>query len=722
VVAGSIEERRLAAPAYKEKFGAGSEPAYDAITKFASNVFDVPISILSLVLEDEHGFKSGHGLDMYNVERARALCAHVLGTLEPLIVLDARFDQHVPGAPAFDGEQELRFFAGVPLVNSSGHPLGVLCIGDTRPRESFDANTCEKLEDLAALATTLVEESRTNLPDRAISSFAKVMGLALITSNAAGKITYWNPAAEDIFGHSASEAIGRPIEIIIPERFREYHVAGMKRVSTTGVSNLSGKTIELVAVRKNGSEFSVEMRLASWLGPDGIEIGAQIHDITDRRERELRLEHLAHHDALTGLANRNGFSKKLEAVIARGHATVFAIDLDRFKEVNDTFGHAVGDTLLQGVAVRLVGLLEPGATVARLGGDEFAILLPGNGAQSSATATAKLLNDAFKEPFVLSGHRMQIGLSIGIGLAPLHAEDAEELLLRADLALLEAKKIGQDNIRVFDPPIANQLTARRAFKDELRLATERGEWELTYQPQVRLSDQELIGVEALLRWKHPERGLLFPADFLNTLETHLVAHEVGEWVIDEACRQMAVWRMQGLDVQRMALNLFAAQFTNGNLGKAIGHALEKHALSPADIEIEITETIALRSDDQILTALNELRDCGINIAFDDFGTGFASLSTLARLPVTRLKIDRSFVHDLCNRPQGAAIVSAVISLGRSLNLEVTAEGIETDEQRIRLLALGCREGQGYLFGKPVAASDDCWLDRKWLPARRASSG
>ena len=179
-------------------------------------------------------------------------------------------------------------------------------------------------------------------------------------------------------------------------------------------------------------------------------------------------------------------------------------------------------------------------------------------------------------------------------------------MLRADLALLEAKKIGQDNIRVFDPPIANQLIARRAFKDELRLGTERGEWELTYQPQVRLSDQELIGVEALLRWKHPERGLLFPADFLNTLETHLVAHEVGEWVIDEACRQMAVWRMQGLDVQRMALNLFAAQFTNGNLGKIIGRALEKHALSPGDIEIEITETIALRSDDQILTALSEL--------------------------------------------------------------------------------------------------------------------
>ena len=305
------------------------------------------------------------------------MCAHVLETLEPLIVLDARFDQHVPSAPAFDGEQELRFFAGVPLVNSSGHPLGALCIGDTRPRETFDAIAREKLEDLAALATTLVEESRTSLPDRAISSFAKVMGLALITSNAAGKITYWNPAAEDIFGHSASEAIGKPIEIIIPERFRDHHVAGMKRVSTTGVSNLSGKTIELVAVRKNGSEFPVEMRLASWLGPDGIEIGAQIHDITDRRERELRLEHLAHHDALTGLANRNGFSKKLEAVIARGHATVFAIDLDRFKEVNDTFGHAVGDTLLQGVAVRLVGLLEPSAIVARLGGDEFAILLPG---------------------------------------------------------------------------------------------------------------------------------------------------------------------------------------------------------------------------------------------------------------------------------------------------------------------------------------------------------
>jgi len=716
----SAEVNRLAALQSYGLFSTRPEPAYDRITVLGSKLFNVPICLVSLVGENEQWLKSHHGTDLCSTARSLSFCAHTLTMSEPLVVLDASIDLRFRCHPMVTGEPGVRFYAGAPLINSEGHHLGALCIIDTEPRLDFNHAERELLSELASLVIAIMENGRAGLLNRAIGGFANVIGLALITADADGCITFWNPAAEVLFGHAPSEVIGQPVNLIIPERFRAQHAAGFRRVAAGGASKLSGKSVEIIAVRKDGTEFPIEMRTASWVSPAGIEFGAQIHDITDRRQRERRLEHLAHHDALTGLLNRTGFREKLEDCLdVHGAATVLAIDLDGFKAVNDTFGHAVGDSLLQAIAIRFTALLEQSGTVARVGGDEFALLLTCREDLVAARQTASTLMEAFAEPFQLAGHNLQIGISIGIGLAPLHAKDPDELLLRADLALLAAKKDGGRRVRLFDAPIAGQLAARLAFEDELREATERGEWQLFYQPQVRLADGMLIGVEALLRWDHPEHGLLTPATFLTTLETHLVAHEVGTWIIDEACRQLAAWRHEGLIVPRMGLNLFAAQFVSGILEKTISTSLRTHGLMPGDLEIEITETIALRSDDQVLLSLNALRDSGVHIAFDDFGTGFASLSTLGQVPVTRLKIDRSFVQDLGRAPHGAAIVSAVVSLARSLDLEVVAEGIEDDDQRLRLMALGCRAGQGYLFGRPVSGADHSRWHR--LPAATSAA-
>ena len=687
-----------------------SEHAYDAITQFAADLFQTPVSAISLIGAERVWFKSVAGLQMSDIERDGSLCVHTLHRVAPLVIHDASTDDRFANSPMVACEGGVRFYAGAPLLSLTGHCLGALCIADPQPRSSFGEREQKQLSDLAQLVMTKMEDHRAATLSRSVLGFAKNIDSALITSDSDGKIIYWNASAERLFGHKALDVIGCKLEIIIPKRFRAEHSAGLQRTARSGHSKLSGKTVELCALHKDNSEFPIELRLASWMGSDGIEIGAQIQDISERRARETRLEKLAHHDPLTGLFNRTGFDRELKERLEYGRAVLMAIDLDRFKEVNDVFGHTTGDAILEAAAFRFLSLGESGCVVARVGGDEFAILLPQGDDLQSATVLANHLKEAFNEPFIMLGHRIQLGLSIGIAAAPHHADNADDLLARADSALLEAKKTKGNSARTFDTAIAYKMTARRAFKDDLRKASQRKEWRLLYQPQVRLADQKIIGVEALLRWEHPQRGLLEPRDFLETLETHLVAEEVGGWILDEACSQLTRWRDSGIAVPRMALNLFPIQFEKGNLDKKISAALEQYALHPSDIEIEITERIALRSGDQIQSELKRLRDCGVHIALDDFGTGFASLSTLARLPVSRLKIDRSFVRDVNEKPEAQAIVQAIISLGRSLQLEVIAEGIETDEQRIKLMYLGCNEGQGYLMGKPKCGDDKMWFD------------
>ena len=525
--------------------------------------------------------------------------------------------------------------------------------------------------------------------------------MAIITTTETGLISFWNAAAAEMFGHSFEEARGENIAFIVPERFRADHDRGMERIAAGGAPRLVGKAVEVVGLHRDGREFPIEIALSTWQSPNGREFGAQIQDISARHARDVKLRHLASHDPLTGLPNRRAFCERLDEALEAGPVAVLMLDLDGFKSINDTLGHLVGDDLLRLVAVRLKARLGYDAMLARIGGDEFAALVPDCADPVQVRTIAAALTHAFETDFSVGGHELRLTTGVGFALAPLHASASEELMLRADLALLAAKKRAPC-IRMFDRGLENKLSAQRAFQDEVRQAMLQKEWELHYQPQVRLIDNELVGAEALLRWHHPTRGLISPALFLDTLEKHSVAEEVGRWVLDKACAQMKVWRASGVAIPMISVNLFAIQLRSGGLDKIVFDTLERHGLSPGDLELELTEKIALRQDARSLQELRVLRRAGVRLSFDDFGTGFASLTTIKSFAVDKLKIDRSFVGDLPGNRHSRAIVSGVLHLARELGLAVTAEGVATVDQSQTLIELGCVIGQGYLWGLPSA--------------------
>ena len=499
--------------------------------------------------------------------------------------------------------------------------------------------------------------------------------------------------------------IGQKLDLIVPERFRSAHAAGVARISGGNASKLAGKTVELSAVRCEGDEFPIEMGICVWQDQHGTQMGAVLRDITERKERDLRLHRLASQDALTGLANRSQIELALAEAYANGPVTLLLLDLDDFKGVNDSLGHAAGDALLQALSVRLQAALEEDALLGRMGGDEFIVVMPQIGDPLRVGGCAQAILSAVEAPICVLGHTIQVGLSIGAAIGPSQGCDAEELIASADLALYRAKAEGGRRFRLYEPSMRNIIRARRALQDELRRAVECREFVLHYQPQVELRTRRVIGAEALLRWQHPDKGLLQPGAFISTLEAHTLATEVGSWILDEACRQIAIWREAGCGRFRMGVNLFAAQIRSGRLVPTVVTALAQHGLGEADLELEITETIALQNDEAVLKPLQEIRRLGVGLAFDDFGTGYASLSTLKRVPLTTLKIDRGFVRDLHNDAHDAAVVEAVVGMGRRLDLNVIAEGIETAEQEALLLALDCYAGQGFLYGRAMPAGD-----------------
>ena len=544
-----------------------------------------------------------------------------------------------------------------------------------------------------------------------LAGFVENIEFALVIIDAEGQITFVNKTAERMFGYEYDEMIGQTLDLIIPPRLRGAHEAGVAKVGSGKRSKLSGKTVEVTAQRRDGNEFPIELSLSVWNGPDGVAMGGLIRDISDRRQRDIRLHRLAHQDALTGLPNRFQFDMRLEeALEVGGQTAVLLIDLDGFRRINDTLGHATGDTLLQALAVRLPAAVEANAMVARLGSDEFAVLLRNIDDPATAAAAARTLLQSFDKPFGIGDHLLKLGVSIGGAVGPRDGADLEELLASADLALYRARQRGSSYC-MFEPSMRNAVAVRRALQDELLRAIGASEFTLHYQPQVCLNSGRVVGAEALLRWNHPTRGLLEPADFLAALETHSGALTVGSWILDEACRQSAAWRAEGLAPLRMAVNLFAVQVNAGNLAETVMAALERHRLPSGALELEITETIALDNEDRTIAPFRELATAGVGLAFDDFGTGHAALSTIKRFPLTVLKLDRSFVRDLLNEPRDAAIVRAVLGMANDMAMTVVAEGIETPAQEAALLAMGCRIGQGYLYSKAIPADDFAALVR-----------
>jgi diguanylate cyclase (GGDEF)-like protein/PAS domain S-box-containing protein len=543
---------------------------------------------------------------------------------------------------------------------------------------------------------------------RSAFSFVEASGDAMVAADAEGRITLWNRAAADLFGYPAETALGKSLDIIIPEAMRGEHAAGMRRIVEGGRPRLIGKPVELQARRADGALIPIEMRICVWLDGDR-RFGAVIRDLSDRRRAEERLHGLAHFDQLTMLPNRNLFLNRLQKVLALagpgGQITALIVDLDNFAEINDGYGYSLGDDLLCRVArelKRLTGGRSDGVSMAsRMGANQFGLALAGAGV-IQAMEFAESVRRSVQE--IAAQLDLVASASIGIAMAPVHGSSPGRLLANADFALRRAKQEGGDRSQLFDSRQREAFRIRRDLEAELKRAWADGEFEVFYQPQVRLADRAVVGGEALLRWRHPKSGLLLPGAFLHALKDGTLAERVGDFVLQEACRQAAAWRKTTGRPFRIGVNLFERQFIRSDQPQRVAEALEVAGLSPEELELEITETVMTGSDDASIRRVGRLRDLGVGIAFDDYGTGYASLGLLKRYPITRLKVDRSFVRDLAEEGEGkSAIVDLILALGERFGLGVIAEGVETDLQMKRLLALGCAEGQGYLFGKPMPA-------------------
>ena len=432
-------------------------------------------------------------------------------------------------------------------------------------------------------------------------------------------------------------------------------------------------------------------------------------EIAERRLADQRVVHMAHHDALTGLPNRMLLADRVGQAIARAHRSggmlaVLFLDLDRFKNVNDSFGHAVGDLLLTAVASRLTASRREDDTVARLGGDEFIVSLPDiAGAAEAETVAARILADLAK-PFAISGHELHADASIGIALYPRDGHSPETLMRNADTAMYHAKDSGRANYQFFSAQMTERVNRRLSTETNLRRALERGEFILHYQPLVNLATGRIEGAEALLRWPQEDDRIVSPAEFIPIAEDTGLIVPLGEWVLLEALAQARAWQTQWPEL-RIAVNLSARQFRQENLIDMIERALGDSGLAPSLLELELTEGMLMHNVEEAVRILRRLDEIGVRLAIDDFGTGYSSLSYLKRFPIHTLKIDRSFVRDISTDPDDAAIVTAIVAMAGSLNLQVTAEGVETDEQAAFLRSLACDRAQGFHFGRPMPAAE-----------------
>ncbi|MTW13372.1 EAL domain-containing protein [Pseudoduganella eburnea] len=517
------------------------------------------------------------------------------------------------------------------------------------------------------------------------------------------KFSAINSRAEQLTGHSRSELRAQTLCSWMPAARHN----GM-------FEQLVGVTLHGGVHQEEGPNLVPQLR-AEWLHWQvvGVEGGvvAIVRDITERKRAEERIYHMAHHDTLTGLPNRSLICDRLEQSLAHAERNkesvlVAFIDLDSFKLVNDTLGHNAGDELLKEVASRMVGCVRREDTVGRFGGDEFVLVLPH--VNDNPQVLAPLLNkilESVVQPIVLEGQKMQVSCSIGVAVYPRDGRDTDTLMMHADAAMYRAKESGKNNCQFYTSEMNAGLEEKLALTEGLRKALEEQQLFLAYQPKIDLHSGSMFGVEALLRWQHPQRGLVSPAQFIPLAEENGLIIQIGEWVLREACRQARAWQDAGLPPLSVSVNVSARQFDDPRLVERVAAALAASGLDACWLELELTETMVMRNVQQSIAKMRELEAMGIALSIDDFGTGYSSLAALKSFPISRLKIDQSFVRDLCGSADDQAITCAIISLSHQLDMKVIAEGVETEQQRRFLHANGCDEVQGYLFSCPVPASE-----------------
>jgi diguanylate cyclase (GGDEF)-like protein/PAS domain S-box-containing protein len=678
-------------------------PSLEPIVSMATKILGVPVSAVNIVGNDHVFFAASMGIGDADMRRDVSFCAHAIAQDDVMVVPDALRDERFHDNPLVQAERGIRFYAGVPLMTPKGLPLGALCVIDHQPRDGLSDVDKSALRELARIVCDKLELRRIEMAGHQGTSrfdaLAEHSPSAIVSFGADCRIIAWNTAATRMFGYRPEELLGCSIELLMPEHQRPAFRLCIANAIGSGAP--SGAPIEVTGLRRDGSEFPVELSPSLWEDHGKIRFGAIVQDISERLRQQQELTRLANFDILTGLANRGLYQRSIQDSIDAGRTSAaLVLDLDGFKDINDTLGHSVGDRILREVGRRLLEAVKPQDRVARVGGDEFALLLSDVSEVETAMAIAEEVILAIKRPIEVEGQLLHVSVSCGIALAPQHAVEAAELIGNADLALFHAKAHIKGHAAVFEPTLQSAARARRLYGNELYRAVEQGELLLHYQPQVRIEDGAVVGAEALIRWAHPTRGLLSPAEFLPVIENSALAIPVGEWILEEACAQAARWRNAGLKTFRMGVNLFGAQFRTGDLSQKVMDTLARHHLPAQALELEITENIALDNDEIVLPPLRALHDAGAGIAFDDFGTGYASLSLLKRYPLTRIKIDRSFVQQIVESRQDDAVVRAILDIARNFDLEVIAEGVETLAQRDRLHLYGCKEAQGYFFGRP----------------------
>lgn len=567
--------------------------------------------------------------------------------------------------------------------------------------------TVEDITERKAAEDALFEEK-----ERAQVTLNSI-GDAVLTTNLPGNVTYLNLVAEMMTGWSSENAIGRPLS----EVFRI--VDGTTRKEAPNPAQLAireNRTVGLAAdsilLRRDGYESAIEDSAAPIHNRDGQVAGAVIvfHDVSESRTMALKMAHLAQHDFLTGLPNRVLLTERLLRAIgqARRHSKRVAmmfIDLDYFKHINDSLGHAVGDLLLQMVAERLKLCVRDTDTVCRQGGDEFVVLLTEIGQGSDAAPVAEKILAAFADPCVICGNELHVTLSIGISIYPDDGQDADGVMKNADTAMYHAKANGRNNYQFFTTEMNTRAVRRLFIEGNLRRALKQNEFLLYYQPKIDLASGLMIGSEALIRWQDPEHGLVYPNQFVPIAEESGLIVPIGSWVLREACRQVCAWQDSGLLAVPVSVNISAVEFRHKNFLEGVATILRETGMLPSYLELELTESILMHDAKSSESVLDSLKAMGMQLAIDDFGTGYSSLSYLKRFPINTLKIDQSFVRDIDIDVDDASIVKAMIGMGKSLKQRVIAEGVETESQLAFLRKLQCDEGQGFLLGRPLPADE-----------------
>ncbi|MBI3978687.1 MAG: EAL domain-containing protein [Chloroflexi bacterium] len=575
--------------------------------------------------------------------------------------------------------------------------LGVIGVAQRRGYRELAKRVVEHNAELAEA------NERLRLQAVSIASAAN----AIFITDRRGRIEWVNAAFTQLSGYSAAEAVGQTPRLLKSGAHDPLFYADIWQTILAG-EIWRGEVVER---RKNGSLYTVRQTITPLRDAHGaVSHFVAIHeDITAQKQAEERIRHLAHYDALTDLPNRVLFRDRLHQAIAQARrferlVGVAFVDLDRFKTINDTLGHDVGDLLLKAVARRLTGCLRAGDTVARLAGDEFTLILPGLAEARDAGAVAQRILDSLAQPFRLGGYEAYTGASIGIALYPLDATDPDRLVTNADATMYRAKEQGGNCYQFFTAEISARAIERLALESSLRHAVERNELVLHYQPQVDATTGQIVGMEALLRWQHPRLGPVLPAQFIPIAEETGLIVPIGEWVLRTACRQNRAWQEAGFPPLRVAVNLSTRQFKRDVVG-TVARVLEETGLDPGYLELEITESVIVQEAEAVGGALHALKAMGVRLSIDDFGTRYSSLAYLKRFPIDTLKIDRSFVRDITTDRDDAAIATAIIALAQRLELKVVAEGVEEPEQVRFLRAHGCTEIQGYLCSRPLPAGE-----------------